>query len=235
MLELRNLRTFYGNIMALKDVSIKVSQGEIITLIGANGAGKTTALMSISGIVPPRSGEVFFLGRPVQHLRPEEIAALGIAHVPEGRHIFPQMTVTENLAMGAFLRRDRREIIKDLDYVHQLFPILAERRHQLGGTLSGGEQQMLAISRALMARPRLLLLDEPSLGLAPLLVKLILQVIRKINQEQGTTILLVEQNANMALKIAHRGYVMENGKIVMEGAADILLNNEDVKRAYLGV
>jgi len=235
MLELRNLRTFYGNIMALKDVSIKVSQGEIITLIGANGAGKTTALMSISGIVPPRSGEVFFLGRPVQHLRPEEIAALGIAHVPEGRHIFPQMTVKENLAMGAFLRHDRREIIKDLDYVHQLFPILAERRHQLGGTLSGGEQQMLAISRALMARPRLLLLDEPSLGLAPLLVKLILQVIRKINQEQGTTILLVEQNANMALKIAHRGYVMENGKIVMEGAADILLNNEDVMRAYLGV
>jgi len=235
MLELRNLHTFYGNIMALKDVSIKVSQGEIITLIGANGAGKTTALMSISGIVPPRSGEVFFLGRPVQHLRPEEIAALGIAHVPEGRHIFPQMTVKENLAMGAFLRHDRREIIKDLDYVHQLFPILAERRHQLGGTLSGGEQQMLAISRALMARPRLLLLDEPSLGLAPLLVKLILQVIRKINQEQGTTILLVEQNANMALKIAHRGYVMENGKIVMEGAADILLNNEDVMRAYLGV
>ena len=235
MLELRNLHTFYGNIMALKDVSIKVSQGEIITLIGANGAGKTTALMSISGVVPPRSGEVFFLGRPVQHLRPEEIAALGIAHVPEGRHIFPQMTVKENLAMGAFLRHDRREIIKDLDYVHQLFPILAERRHQLGGTLSGGEQQMLAISRALMARPRLLLLDEPSLGLAPLLVKLILQVIRKINQEQGTTILLVEQNANMALKIAHRGYVMENGKIVMEGAADILLNNEDVMRAYLGV
>ena len=235
MLELRNLHTFYGNIMALKDVSIKVSQGEIITLIGANGAGKTTALMSISGVVPSRSGEVFFLGRPVQHLRPEEIAALGIAHVPEGRHIFPQMTVKENLAMGAFLRHDRREIIKDLDYVHQLFPILAERRHQLGGTLSGGEQQMLAISRALMARPRLLLLDEPSLGLAPLLVKLILQVIRKINQEQGTTILLVEQNANMALKIAHRGYVMENGKIVMEGAADILLNNEDVMRAYLGV
>ena len=235
MLELRNLRTFYGNIMALKDVSIKVSQGEIITLIGANGAGKTTALMSISGVVPSRSGEVFFLGRPVQHLRPEEIAALGIAHVPEGRHIFPQMTVKENLAMGAFLRRDRREIMKDLDYVHQLFPILAERRRQLGGTLSGGEQQMLAISRALMARPRLLLLDEPSLGLAPLLVRLILQVIRKINQEQGTTILLVEQNANMALKIAHRGYVMENGKIVMEGAADILLNNEDVMRAYLGV
>ena len=235
MLELRNLHTFYGNIMALKDVSIKVSQGEIITLIGANGAGKTTALMSISGVVPSWSGEVFFLGRPVQHLRPEEIAALGIAHVPEGRHIFPQMTVKENLAMGAFLRHDRREIIKDLDYVHQLFPILAERRHQLGGTLSGGEQQMLAISRALMARPRLLLLDEPSLGLAPLLVKLILQVIRKINQEQGTTILLVEQNANMALKIAHRGYVMENGKIVMEGAADILLNNEDVMRAYLGV
>ena len=235
MLELRNLRTYYGNILALKDVSIKVLPGEIITLIGANGAGKTTTLMSISGIVPPRSGEVLFAGRNVHHLRPEEIVALGISHVPEGRHIFPQMTVAENLDMGAFLRCDRGEVRKDLGYIYELFPVLAERRHQLGGTLSGGEQQMLAISRALMARPRLLLLDEPSLGLAPRLVKLIFQIIRKINAEQGTTILLVEQNANMALRIAHRGYVMETGRIVMEGAADILLHNEDVKRAYLGV
>ena len=235
MLELRNLRTYYGNIQALKDVSIKVLPGEIITLIGANGAGKTTTLMSISGIVPPRSGEVLFAGKPMHHLHPEEIVALGISHVPEGRHIFPQMTVAENLDMGAFLRSDRGEIRKDLDYIYTLFPVLAERRHQLGGTLSGGEQQMLAISRALMARPRLLLLDEPSLGLAPLLVKLIFQIIRKINAEQGTTILLVEQNANMALRIAHRGYVMETGRIVMEGAADTLMHNEDVKRAYLGV
>jgi branched-chain amino acid transport system ATP-binding protein len=191
--------------------------------------------MSISGIVPPRSGEVFFSGNPITRLRPEEIVARGICHVPEGRHIFPQMTVAENLDMGAFLRSDRVEIAKDMEYVYELFPVLAERRHQSGGTLSGGEQQMLAISRALMARPRLLLLDEPSLGLAPLLVKLIFQIIGKINKEQGTTILLVEQNANMALKIAHRGYVMENGSIVMEGTANALLHNEDVKKAYLGI
>jgi branched-chain amino acid transport system ATP-binding protein len=235
MLELRNLRSFYGNIMALKDVSIEVQAGEIITMIGANGAGKTTTLMTISGIVSPRSGEVLFFGKPVQHLRPEEIVALGICHVPEGRRIFPQMTVTENLAMGAFLRNDKKGIARDLDYAFALFPILAERRHQLGGTLSGGEQQMLAISRALMARPRLLLLDEPSLGLAPLLVKTIFQMISRINREEGTTILLVEQNANMALKIAHRGYVMENGRIVLSGSAESLLHNEAVQKAYLGV
>ncbi len=235
MLELRNLHSSYGQIMALKDVSIKVSPGEIITLIGANGAGKTTTLMSISGIVRPRSGEVLFLNRPVQHLPPEEIVALGICHVPEGRRIFPQLTVKENLAMGAFLRCDREAIRRDLNHMYEIFPILAERRHQSGGTLSGGEQQMLAIARALMARPRLLLLDEPSLGLAPLLVKLIFHVISKINREEGTTILLVEQNANMALKIAHRGYVMENGRIVMEGTAESLVHNEDVQRAYLGI
>jgi len=235
MLELRNVCTSYGNITALKDVSIKVLPGEIITLVGANGAGKTTTLMSISGIVSPRSGEVLFLGSPVNHMRPEEVAALGISHVPEGRHIFPKMTVTENLVMGAFLRRSRAEIKRDMDYVYELFPILAQRRHQSGGTLSGGEQQMLAISRGLMARPRLLLLDEPSLGLAPLFVRLIFRIIRRINRDHGTTILLVEQNANMALRIAHRGYVMENGGIVMEGAADALLRNEDIKKAYLGV
>lgn len=235
MLELRNVCTSYGNITALKDVSIKVLPGEIITLVGANGAGKTTTLMSISGIVSPRSGEVLFLGSPMNHMRPEEVAALGISHVPEGRHIFPKMTVTENLVMGAFLRRSRAEIKRDIDYVYELFPILAQRRHQSGGTLSGGEQQMLAISRGLMARPRLLLLDEPSLGLAPLFVRLIFRIIRRINRDHGTTILLVEQNANMALRIAHRGYVMENGGIVMEGAADALLRNEDIKKAYLGV
>ncbi len=235
MLELKNLCAGYGHISVLKEVSLKVSPGEIITLIGANGAGKTTVLMSISGIVPPRSGEVLFLGRPVQCLRPEEIVALGICHVPEGRHIFPQMTVAENLAMGAFLRRDSAGIRRDLDYIYELFPILVERRRQAGGTLSGGEQQMLAISRALMARPRLLLLDEPSLGLAPLLVKVIFRIIRKINEEQGTTILLVEQNANMALKIAHRGYVLENGCIAMSGAAASLLHDEAVQNAYLGI
>ncbi len=235
MLELKNLCSYYGHIQALDDVTIKVSPGEIICLIGANGAGKTTTLMSISGIVTPRSGEVRFLGEPVQRLRPEEIVALGICHVPEGRRIFPQMTVLENLAMGAFLRRDREVIRRDLSHMYDLFPILAERRHQLGGTLSGGEQQMLAIARALMSRPRLLLLDEPSLGLAPILVKLIFHVISKINEEEGTAILLVEQNANMALKIAHRGYVMENGRIVLEGIAEKLLDNEDVKRAYLGI
>ncbi len=235
MLELKNLCACYGQIMVLKDVNLKVLSGEIVTLLGANGAGKSTTLMSISGIVPPRSGEVLFLGRPVQSCRPEEIVALGICQVPEGRHIFPQMTVKENLAMGAFLRKDKADIRRDLEYIYELFPILVERRHQSGGTLSGGEQQMLAISRALMARPRLLLLDEPSLGLAPLLVKLIFQIIKKINEEQGTTILLVEQNANMALKIAHRGYVLENGSIVMTGTAADLLNNEAVKNAYLGI
>jgi branched-chain amino acid transport system ATP-binding protein len=235
MLELRDVQTSYGNIMALRGVSLTVPAGEIVTLIGANGAGKTTTLMSISGIIPPRAGEILFLGRPIQALGADEIVSLGISQVPEGRRIFPRMTVAENLEMGAFLRTDRAGIKSDLDYIYGLFPILAERRHQQGGTLSGGEQQMLAISRALMARPRLLLLDEPSLGLAPLFVTLIFQIIRKISAEQGTTIFLVEQNANMALKIAQRGYVMENGRIAFAGTAESLLNNEAVKSAYLGV
>lgn len=209
-------------------------EGEIVTLIGANGAGKTTTLMSISGIVPPRSGEILFMNRPLSHLSPDAIVAMGLSQVPEGRRIFPNLTVTENLDMGAFLRKDRDGIRKDLAYVFDLFPILARRRHQPGGTLSGGEQQMLAISRALMARPRLLLMDEPSLGLAPMYVKLIFEIIRKINRENGTPIFLVEQNAHMALRVAHRGYVMENGRITLEGTADSLLHNEDVKRAYIG-
>jgi branched-chain amino acid transport system ATP-binding protein len=235
MLELRNVETFYGNIMALKGVSLAVSEGEIITLIGANGAGKSTTLMTICGIVPPRYGEILFMGKPIQRTEPHEIVALGISQVPEGRRIFPLLTVMENLDMGAFLRKDKAGIAKDMEYIFSLFPILKERRHQQGGTLSGGEQQMLAISRALMARPRLLLLDEPSLGLAPLIVQLIFRIIRKINEENRTTILLVEQNANMALQIAHRGYVMENGRITMEGTAASLLDNEEVKRAYLGL
>jgi len=235
MLELRDVITGYGNIMALKGVSLRVAPGEIVTLIGANGAGKTTTLMSISGIVPPKAGEIYFTGKVIHGLPPEEIVALGIAHVPEGRRIFPRMTVMENLLMGAFLRRDKRELKKDLSYIYELFPLLAERRYQLAGTLSGGEQQMLAISRALMARPRLLLLDEPSLGLAPLYVRLIFQIIQKINEEQKTPILLVEQNAHMALKVAHRGYVMENGRIVLEGKAAELAAREEVKKAYLGI
>jgi branched-chain amino acid transport system ATP-binding protein len=235
MLELSAVHIFYGNIMAVADVNIKVSEGEIVTLIGANGAGKTTILMSISGIVPPRSGEILFLGKPIHNMNPDRIVALGISQVPEGRHIFPHLTVRENLAMGAFLRRDRAVIKRDMEFVFELFPILAEREHQRGGTLSGGEQQMLAISRALMARPRLLLLDEPSLGLAPRIFSLIFQIIRRINGEYGTTVFLVEQNANLALRVAQRGYVMENGRITLEGRAEALLNNEEVKKAYLGI
>ena len=235
MLELRDIDTFYGNIQALKKVSIRIAEGEIVTLIGANGAGKTTTLMSICGVVPPRRGEICFKGEPIHGLSAEKIVALGICQVPEGRHIFPQMTVVENLEMGAFLRRDKAGLQQDLDYVMELFPILAQRRNQSGGTLSGGEQQMLAISRALMARPRLLLLDEPSLGLAPLIIKQIFEIIRKVNEESGTTIFLVEQNANQALKLAHRGYVMENGRITLEDQAANLLSNEEVKKAYLGL
>ena len=235
MLSLVDIHTFYGNIQALKGVSLEVQEGEIITLIGANGAGKTTTLMSISGIVPPRSGEVRFMGESITRMNPDKIVSMGISQVPEGRRIFPYLTALENLDMGAFLRGDKEGVQADLEYVFDLFPILAERRNQAGGTLSGGEQQMLAISRALMARPRLLLLDEPSLGLAPLVVKRIFEIIRKINSESNTTIFLVEQNANLALKVAHRGYVMENGRITLSDSADSLLVNEDVKKAYLGI
>jgi branched-chain amino acid transport system ATP-binding protein len=235
MLELKSLQTFYGNIQALKDVSIEISEGEIITLIGANGAGKTTTLMSVCGIVPPRSGDILFMGKPIHDLSPNQIVSLGISQVPEGRRIFPYLTVMENLDMGAFLRTDKDGIKQDMEYVFELFPILAERRHQAGGTLSGGEQQMLAISRALMARPMLLLMDEPSLGLAPLIVKQIFEIIRKVNTENNTTIFLVEQNANLALKVAHRGYVMETGRITLADSAENLLADEKVKKAYLGL
>lgn len=235
MLELRGVKTFYGTIMALKGASLKIEEGEIITLIGANGAGKSTTLMSVSGITPPRSGEIIFRGQDISGRRPDEIVEMGISQVPEGRRIFPQMTVLDNLDMGAFMRGDGSEVKKDMERCFELFPILAERRHQPGGTLSGGEQQMLAISRALMARPRLLLLDEPSLGLAPLVVQLIFKIIQKINREDGTTIFLVEQNAHLALRVAHRGYVMENGVVTLEGSAASLLNNDEVRRAYLGL
>ncbi len=235
MLEVRNIQTYYGNIQALKNVSLKINEGEIVTLIGANGAGKSTTLMSICGVTPPRHGEIFFRGQPIQNLSAEKIVSLGICQVPEGRHIFPQMSVLENLEMGAYMRNDKTAIKSDIDYVFERFPILEQRRQQAGGTRSGGEQQMLAISRALLARPSLLLLDEPSLGLAPLIIKQIFEIIKKINVESNTTVFLVEQNANQALKIAHRGYVMENGAITLEDKAESLLSNEDVKKAYLGM
>ncbi|MCK9229347.1 MAG: ABC transporter ATP-binding protein [Syntrophales bacterium] len=235
MLEIRNLHTFYGGIHALKGVSMMLDEGEIVTLIGANGAGKSTTLMSVSGIVPPRFGEIWFMGQPVHRMSPEKIFSLGIVHVPEGRRIFPELTVMENLDMGAYLRRDRSGIKKDIDYIFSLFPRLEERRHQMGGTLSGGEQQMLAISRGLMSRPRLLLLDEPSLGLAPVLVQLIFDTIATINRESRTTIFLVEQNAYLALRVAHRGYVMESGVITMEDSSGNLLASDRIKAAYLGL
>ena len=217
MLEVRNIQTYYGNILALKNISLHIREGEIVTLIGANGAGKSTTLMSICGITPPRSGEILFRGQPIQRASAEKIVSLGLCQVPEGRHIFPQMSVLENLEMGAYLRHDKAAIKSDIEEVFGRFPILGKRRHQAGGTLSGGEQQMLALSRALLARPALLLLDEPSLGLAPLIIKQIFSIIQKINQENQTTVFLVEQNANQALKIAHRAYVMENGRIALEG------------------
>ncbi|MDY6881542.1 MAG: ABC transporter ATP-binding protein [Desulfatiglans sp.] len=235
MLEVNKISTFYGNIQALKEVVIKLSEGEIITLIGANGAGKTTTLMSISGLVPPRKGEILFMGRPIHNTSPDKIVSLGICQVPEGRRIFPYLSVSENLDMGAFLRNDKADVKRDMAYVFGLFPILAERRHQPGGTLSGGEQQMLAISRALMARPLLLLLDEPSLGLAPLVVRQIFDILKRINREQDTTIFLVEQNANLALQVADRGYVMENGRITLSGSAENLRSNPEVRSAYLGL
>ena len=235
MLKIQNIQTYYGNIQALKDVSIEIKEGEIVALIGANGAGKTTTLMSICGITPPRFGDIFLDGDSIKGLGAEKIVQKGIVQVPEGRRIFPDLTVLENLEMGAFLRKNKRLIQQDLNYVMTLFPILEKRRSQLGGTLSGGEQQMLAISRALMARPRVLLLDEPSLGLAPLIIKQIFDIIRQINKESNTTIFLVEQNANQALKLADRGYVMENGRITLVDSADSLLANDDVRKAYLGI
>ena len=233
MLELRQVNTYYGKIQALQDVSIRIDDGEIVTLIGANGAGKSTTLMTVCGILHPRSGEIVWNGAPIHQLPPHDIVKLGISQVPEGRLIFPELTVRENLDLGAFLRNDRDGIARDLDYVFELFPILKERISQQGGTLSGGEQQMLAVARALMARPKLLLLDEPSLGLAPIIIQQIFSIIQKVNAD-GTTVFLVEQNANMALKTADIGYVMETGSITMSGSGAELLENEAVKDAYLG-
>ena len=234
MLELTAIETFYGNIQALKGVSLKVAQGEIVTLIGANGAGKSTTLMSISGVVHPRKGSIAFLGEDVTASSTERIVSMGITQVPEGRMIFPRLTVRENLLMGAYLRKDKAGVRDDEEHAYALFPVLRERRSQMGGTLSGGEQQMLAIGRALMARPKLLLLDEPSLGLAPLVVENIFEIIVQINKD-GVTVMLVEQNAQMALQIAHRGYVLETGHVTLEGPGKDLLNNPKVRSAYLGL
>jgi branched-chain amino acid transport system ATP-binding protein len=235
MLKLTDIHTYYGNIHALKGIDIEVDEGEIIALIGANGAGKSTTLMTTCGIVPAKKGRVELNGEDITYLPPDEIVKKGVCQVPEGRRIFPYLTVAENLDMGAFLRKDKENIRQDLSYVYELFPILANRRHQSGGTLSGGEQQMLAISRALMSRPKVLLLDEPSLGLAPIIVKQIFAIIEKINRESQATIFIVEQNANLALKAAHRGYVMETGRITLTDTGENLLANEDVKKAYLGI
>ena len=234
LLELQNVQSFYGSIQALHGVSLDVNQHEIVTLIGANGAGKSTTLRTISGLLRPRSGQVIFEGKSIHGRPPHEIVSLGICQVPEGRRIFPRMTVKENLEMGAFARTDKSGIAADMDRVLTLFPRLKERLTQRGGTLSGGEQQMLAIGRALMSSPRILLLDEPSMGLAPILVETIFDTLREINR-QGGTILLVEQNALMALEIAHRGYVLESGRVVLHGSAAELRNNEAVQRSYLGI
>jgi branched-chain amino acid transport system ATP-binding protein len=233
VLQVEEIHTFYGAIEALKGITIEVQQGEIVTLIGSNGAGKTTTLRSISGIVPPRSGRIRFQGREIQGLAGHEVAQIGIAHSPEGRRIFPRMTVLENLEMGAFTRKDPKAIREDVERVYSLFPRLKEREKQKGGTMSGGEQQMLAMGRALMAHPKLLLLDEPSLGLAPVIVDKIYEIIREIN-EQGTTILLVEQNANYALDVSARGYVLETGTIALTDKSDVLRSDERVQAAYLG-
>lgn len=233
MLEIKDIDVYYGAIHALKGLSLNVQEGSIVTLIGANGAGKTTTLKTISGLLRPRSGSVIFKGVPINKVAPEKIVGLGISQVPEGRRVFAAMSVLENLEMGAYLRKDKKSIGEDMENVFSRFPRLKERRKQLAGTLSGGEQQMLAIGRALMARPQLLLMDEPSMGLAPLLVKEIFEIIKVIN-EQGTTVLLVEQNARMALSIADQAYVIETGEIVLYGSATELLESEAVKKAYLG-
>ena len=234
MLEVDNVHVYYGNIHALRGVSLAVEEGEIVTLIGANGAGKSTTLFTISGLLKPRKGSVRLEGDDLSAYPAHEVVAKGVCQVPEGRRIFTRLTVQENLEMGAFTRTDRAGIKKDLERAFSLFPRLKERRSQVGGTLSGGEQQMLATARALMSRPRLLLLDEPSMGLAPILVEAIFDTIREINS-QGTTILLVEQNAQMALQIAHRGYVLETGEVALSDSAESLRQNEMVQKVYLGI
>ena len=231
---LEDVHTYYGSIHALKGVALEVHEGEVVTLIGANGAGKSTTLRSINGLNTPREGRIVFQGKDITRRPPHEIVQMGISQSPEGRRLFPHMTVLENLEMGAFQRNDRSQIKEDLDRVYSLFPRLAERKSQRGGTLSGGEQQMVAMGRALMARPKLLMLDEPSMGLAPIFVEKIFEIVREIN-EQGTTILLVEQNALMALDAADRGYVLETGRVALADEAKALRENEQVQKTYLGI
>lgn len=233
MLKIENINVYYGNIHALKGVSLDINEGEIVTLIGANGAGKSTLLKTISGLLKPKNGNILFEGQSISGKVAQSIVKQGLSHVPEGRRVFSNMSVEENLELGAYLRKDKQGIKEDFEKVYTLFPRLLERRKQLSGTLSGGEQQMLAMGRALMARPKLLLLDEPSMGLAPLLVKTIFKIIEEINKT-GTTILLVEQNANMALSIADRAYVIETGKIVLSGSSDELNQSDQIRMAYLG-
>ncbi len=233
LLEVKDVHTYYGNIHALKGISLTVEEGEIVTLIGGNGAGKSTTLKTISGLLQPRQGSIHFDGEDLRNYKPHELVNKGLAMVPEGRGIFASLTVSENLDMGAYYRRDRRAIAQDVEHNFTLFPRLKERRQQVAGTLSGGEQQMLATARALMARPRVLLMDEPSMGLAPILVESIFDKISEINKT-GTTILLVEQNANVALAIAHRGYVLQTGEIVLADSAENLRHNQMVRQAYLG-
>ncbi|WP_278924415.1 MULTISPECIES: ABC transporter ATP-binding protein [Pseudophaeobacter] len=234
LLEIKNLESFYGPIMAIRGVSLKVDKGQIVTVLGANGAGKSTLLKTISGIMDPEKGQVLFNGKPIQGQEPHRIVEHGIVHVPEGREVFPLLTVDENLSLGAYTRSDKAEIERDREMVFEYFPILAERRNQEAGTLSGGQQQMLAIGRGLMLRPQIMLLDEPSLGLSPLLVQEIFAILRRLNAEAHVTMMLVEQNARIALDLADVGYVMEIGRIVMDGSADRLMESEDIKSFYLG-
>lgn len=235
LLTISNVETFYGAVMAIRGVSLEVRKGDIVTILGANGAGKTTLLKTISGVMDPEKGSIEFAGQPIGGMEPDQIVRKGIVHVPEGREIFPFMSVEENLMMGAYTRADRQSLSSDREMVFDYFPILKERRTQQAGYLSGGQQQMLAIGRGLMGKPELMLLDEPSLGLSPLLVQEIFTIIRRLNKEQGVTILLVEQNANVALKTADYGYVLEIGRIVMDDKADKLLASEDVQEFYLGL
>jgi branched-chain amino acid transport system ATP-binding protein len=235
ILQVTNLETYYGPIMAIRGVSFDVPAGDIVTILGSNGAGKTTVLKTVSGVMDPQKGTVLFEGREIQRMDPDKVMRLGISHVPEGREVFPFLSVRENLRMGTFTRRDADEVAEDLEVVFGYFPVLKERAQQRAGSLSGGEQQMLAISRALMARPKVMLLDEPSLGLSPKLVKDIFDIIVRINRERGVTILLVEQNANMALRTADFGYVLEVGRIVMADTCARLVEKEDIKEFYLGI
>lgn len=234
MLDIRDIHVSYGMIEALKGIDLKVEEGQIVSLIGSNGAGKTTTLKTISGLLRPTTGEILFEGKPLEKMSTIQIVRQGISQVPEGRHVFPKMTVYENLLMGAYSRTDRLQIIEDIEHMFEFFPILKERLNQDAATLSGGEQQMLAMARALMAKPRLLLLDEPSMGLAPIIIQQIFEIIQKIHKEEGTTVLLIEQNAKSALEISDYAYVLEVGQITAEGRGNDLLNSEEVQKAYLG-